>query len=361
MVITQVSATEVMRSSRQALGLPAISEAVIDDAMLAAAIRRAAGISCPCSLSTLVTAVLESLQYLFDDSDALAERVAAAAEGLIIGGDLLELSQVTTDDPDAKGTWVFSAPPSFIVRPGGSIFLVGIVPDEATPLPVSLNARIAYEGFARIVTPHVQEDLPSVLHELGLRELSMSAWLKAPKAESAAALRDGMLRRLAVQAPSGAVADVSILDPARVVDYYSERWVNPKHESGDYVARRPQAYGAPFWGFANLVDGNVTKFLDFPLKSARWRGCDTAWCLQMAIDNCRQTPQLYRRRTMPDGAYLDFFSPLPLWAHRRFAVLGRPAPREKCLISYWIPELELASEETFLQERLWLACREKLE
>jgi hypothetical protein len=361
MVITQLSATEVMRSSREALGLSATSDDAIDDAMLAASLRRAAGILCPCSPSTLVAAVLESLQYLFDNGDTMAERVASAAEGLVIGGDLLELNQVTMDDPAAKGTWVFSAPPSFIVRPGESIFIVGIVPDEATPLPVSLNARIAYEGFARIVTPQVQEDLPSVLRELGLRELSMSAWLKAPKAESAAALRDGMLRRLAEQPPSGAVPDVSILDPACAVDYYSGRWVAPKHESGDYVARRPQAYGAPLWGVANLVDGNVTKFLDFPLKSARWRGCDTAWYLQMAIDNCRQTPQLYRRRTAPGGACLDFFSPLPLWAHRRFAVLGRPAAREKCLISYWIPEREFASEETFLQERLWLACREKLE
>jgi hypothetical protein len=105
----------------------------------------------------------------------------------------------------------------------------------------------------------------------------------------------------------------------------------------------------------------VTRFLDFPLKNVRWRGCDTAWYLQMAIDHGRETPQLYRRRTMPGGASLDFFSPLPLWAHRRFAVLGHPVPREKCLLSYWIPERELAAEEAFLQERLWLARREKFE
>ena len=361
MVITQVSATEILRSSREALGLSATSEAVIDDAMLAAALRRAAGILCPCSLSTLVAAVLESLQYLFADSDAMAERVPAAAEGLLIGGDLLELSQVTTDDPAAKGTWVFSAPPGFIVRPSGSIFLVGIVPDETTPLPASFNGRVTYEGYARLVMPQSSEDLPFVLRELGLCELSMSAWLKAPKAESATAQRDSMLRRLAEQSPSGDITDITILDPARSVDYYNGRWMNPKHESGDYVARRPQAYGAPLWGFANLVDGNVTRFLDFPLKTARWRGCDSAWYLQMAIDHCRQTPQLYRRRAMQGGACLDFFSPLPLWAHRRLAILGRQAPREKCLISYWIPERELASEETFLQERLWLACREKFE
>lgn len=360
MVITEVSAGEVVRLSHEALGLSASSYGVIDDAVLAALVRRAAGILCPCSLSTLVTAVLESLQYLFDDNDAL-ERVTTAAEGLMIGGDLLELNQVTIDDPAAKGTWVFSAPPGFIVRPGGNVFLVGIVPDEATPLPASLNARVTYEGFVRTLTPQPTEDLPSVLRDLGLRELSASAWLKAPKPESATELSDNMLRRLAEQLPSGVVADISILDPGRNVEYYVGRWVSPTNQSGNYVGRRPQVYGAPLWGFATLVDGSVTKFLDLPLKGTRWRGCDIAWYLQMAIDHCRGTPQLYRRRPSQGGACLDFFSPLPLWAQRRLAVLGRPAPREKCLISYWIPERELASEEAFLQERLWLARRDQFD
>ena len=108
MVITEISAAEVVRSSREALGLHALSADTIDDTLLAASLRRAAGILCPCSPSTLVTAVLESLQYLFEGSDDdMEERIAATAEALIIGGDLLELNQVTTDDPDVKGTWVF--------------------------------------------------------------------------------------------------------------------------------------------------------------------------------------------------------------------------------------------------------------
>jgi hypothetical protein len=361
MDVIGISATEVLKSSRDALGLPASSAVVADDAMLAASLRRAAGILCPCSLSTLTASVVECLQYLVGEGDNTADRVSAAAEGLLVIGDLLELNQVTIDDSAAKSTWVFSAPPGFIVMPGGSVFLVGIVPDELTPLPASLSARVISEGFTRSMTPYSGENLTSVLSELGLRQLSVSEWLKAPRLESANDLRDNMVQRLAQQPPSGAIADILILNPVRSVDYYVGRWVNPTNESGNYVGRRPQAYGAPLWGFASLANGVVTRFLDFPVKGSRWRGCDTAWYLQMAIDTCRQTPQLYRRRTAPGGACLDFFSPLPLWAHRRFAVLGRPAAREKCLISYWIPERELASEETFLQERLWLACREKLE
>jgi len=361
MDIIGISATEVLRSSRDALGLSTSSHDVADDAMLAASLRRAAGILCPCSLSTLTASVLECLQYLVGESDDTEDRVAATAEGLIVVGDLLELNQVTIDDPAAKGTWVFPAPPGFIVIPSGSVFLVGIVPDEVTPLPASLSARVIYEGFRRSVIPQPGENLASVLSELGLRELSVSEWLKAPKLESANDLRDNMVRRLADQPPSGAVADILILDPVRSVDYYVGRWVNPTNESGNYVGRRPQAYGAPLWGFANLVDGIVTKFLDFPLKGSRWRGCDIAWHLEMAIDHGRRTPQLYGRRPTSDGVYLDFFCPLPLWAQRRLGVIGRPATREKCLISYWIPERDLAFEENFLQEHLWLARRDKSE
>jgi hypothetical protein len=359
MVITEISADEVLRSTREALGLPITTSNGFDDAMLAASLRRAAGTLCPCSPSTLVAAVLESLRYLINEDITMQERVGAAAEALIIGGDLLELNQVTTDDLDVKGTWVFLAPPGFVVRPDGSIFLIGIAPDEITPLPASLRARITYEGYARVLTPEPAEPLPAVLRDLGLVELSKSAWLKTPKVESATELRDSMLRRLEGQPPSGTVADVSILHSTRGVGYYTGRWDTPGSESGNYVARRPQAHGAPLWGFAKVADGVVVKFLDFPLPGTRWRGCDVAWHLQMALDHSRGVPQFYRCRRDSTGACLDFFSPLPLWAQRRLVVLGRPATREKCLFSYWIPERELASEEMFLQQRLWLARSEK--
>lgn len=359
MVITEVSAREVIRLSREELGLPTPLTDEIDNAQIAGSLRHAAGILCPCSPSTLVDAVLDSFRYLSRDDGHIAERVSAATEALIICSDLLELNQVTIDDPLVKATWIFAAPPSFVQRPGGSIFLIGITPDASTPLPASLNARVAYAGYTRVLTPEPSENLPVILHELGLHEIPKSAWLKAPKSGSATELRDAMVQRLSAQAPSGAVPDVSILDPARKVDYYPGRWVSPTNESGNFISRRPQAYGAPLWGFAQLVDGRVNKFLDFPLRGTRWRGCDLAWQLQMAIDCCRETPQHYRRRPDSTGSVFDFFSPLPLWAQRRLAVLGRPASRERCLFSYWIPERELASEEAFLQDHLWLVrCEE---
>src|SRR5262249_45821917 len=122
------------------------------------------------------------------------------------------------------------------------------------------------------------------------------------------------------------------------------------------VARRPQVYGGPLWGFAYLENGNVMKFLDFPLKGTRWCGCDVAWQLQMAIDQGRGTPQKYRKRPVAGGTYLDFFSPIPLWAQRRLCVVGRSAPPEHCLLSYWVPEREIATEEDYVQKHLWLTA-----
>lgn len=361
MVITKVSADDVLKAGREALGLPALATSGVDDSMLAAALRRAAGSQCPCSPATLIAAVIESLAYLVEDDGTLAQRVAAAADGITVGGDLLELADVSISDPGAKSTWVVAAPPAFIVRPSGSIFITGIVLDEVSPLPAALSTRIAYERFARVLIPQPSEDLPSLLRDLGLVELSAQTWLKPPRQESANDLRDGMTQRLKDRSPSGAIPDIEILDPARDVDNYRHRWVKPSDQSGTFVARRPQAYGAPLWGFAALADGAVTTFLDFPLRGGRWRGCDAAWHLQMALDHCRGTPQRYRRRLTEEGICLDFFSPLPQWAERRLATVGHPAQRKHCLLSYWIPPRELSFEEAFLQDRLWLRPRDESE
>jgi len=285
----------------------------------------------------------------------LAKQLDTIVERLIVIGDLLELSQVTIDDSNVKGTWVFIAPPSFVERPGGSVVVTGISPDEATPLPGSLNARVQHDGVTRIIHPLPSENLSAILRDLGFVELSKKHWLHAPARESAQTHRDDMLRRLRELPPSGSVDELLILDPATDVTHYRSRWVTPTDQTGHFVARRPQAYGSPIWGFAMVTAGEATQFLDFPLKAKAFRGCDAAWHLQMAIDASRGTPQRYRCRQTTEGPCLDFYSPLPLWAERRLGVLGRSHEAAMCLLSYVLPDRELATEESFLQDRLWLA------
>lgn len=355
MVITEIKPDDILAGCRQTLGLSETREELIDEILLAALLRRSAGIHCPCSRITLRTSLLESLRHFSQDDRALSERIDTIIEGLIVGGDLLELNDVATDDPEAKGTWVFAAPPGFVVRPSGSIFLLGVVPDQDTFLPHSLVSRISYEGFTRTIIPEPNENLVTDLHEHGMQELSESAWLKCPTAERPEAMLNRYERQLGLQPLSGAVDDLRILDPTKSITYYRGRWTAPQGQTGTFIARRPQEFGAPLWCFAELEAGSIVRILDLPLRKTRWRGCDVAWHLQMAIDSCRQTPQRYRRQDVSNEVRFDFFSPLPQWAQRRLMILGRPSSPEQSLMSYWIPTSEAESEEYFLQERLWLS------
>lgn len=361
MVIARIAADDVLAGCRQTLGLPTSNEASVDDLLLVCLLRRSAGILCPCSRATLRGSLVESLQYLTADGDTLTDRIEAAIEGLIVGGDLLELNDVVTEDTMVRGTWVFAAPPSFVVRPSGGVFLFGVVSDQDAFLPHSLASRITYDGLTRTIAPQRNEDLAGELREQGLQQLSDSAWLKSPRAGAATDLLGSFERRLAEQSLAGTVSDLEILDPMRPVTYYRGRWTVPENQSGTFIARRPQEFGAPIWCLVALKNGVPVRLLDLPLEQTRWRGCDAAWHLQMAIDYCRSNPQRYRRRVEQNAIRFDFFSPLPQWSQRRLMIFGRAVPRENSLMSYRLPLAEAQTEERFLQERLWISRTEDSE
>jgi hypothetical protein len=356
MVIVEIEPEEVIAECRTILRLPAGGR-VDDDVFLAAMLRRSAGTLCPCSPVTLRAALLESLQHLGSE-ETLEARIDAVIEGLVIVGDLLELSDVVTEGASVKETWIFAAPPSFIVRPNGKVFLAGVVRDQDTFLPHSLASRITYEAFARIIVPRAGEDLPGELRDQGLRQLPDTVWLKRPRNMPARDLLASMRRQLGLQLSCGTVRELQILDSTRPVTYYRGRWKTPTDQSGTFIARRPQDYGAPIWCLAALEHGVPVKLLDLPQKRNRWRGCDAAWHVQMAIDYCRGQPQVYRSRRVDGDVRLDFFSPLPQWSQRRLIVFGIPVPCEKSLFSFRLPHSEAETEQRFLQNNLWLAPEE---
>jgi hypothetical protein len=351
--VTVVPSEEVLAGARRSLGLKAVSPAQVDSEFLAAALRHTAGVLCPCSGAALRSTLAESLQHLAASED-LSSRVEDAIEGLVVGGDLLELNQVTTDDTDTKGTWLFAAPPGYVVRPNGSIFLTGIVADRDTYLPQELMERIKHDGFTRAIMPVQGEQLAEQLSELGLQTLNSDNWLKPPKAENATDLLKRHVSKLDALTRSGDIPQLQIIDPDAPVTYYRGRWVQPKKQTGVFVGRRPQEFGSPIWCLVRLQDGQAQQLLDLPLHKSKLRGCDIAWQIQMAMDRENGMPQEYRVRTSDEHAFLDFFSPIPLWAERRFMLLGRHAEATGCLLSYRLPLKELDAEEKFVQERLWL-------
>ena len=96
--------------------------------------------------------------------------------------------------------------------------------------------------------------------------------------------------------------------------------------------------------------------VDLPLADSRWRGCDEAWRLQIAIDANRGSAQQFRINTsLGDSYVMEFFSPIPMWARRRLDSVGQPVSRPGCLFAYRLDEAELAEEVRFATDELWLA------
>ena len=352
-MIVERTPQEVIDYCRSTLGVGAESKG-IDDVLLTGLLRRCAGILCPCSRTALRASLMDSLSYLHSDNSALAERLDQLVDDMIVVGDLLELSDVATDDLEVKGTWVFAAPPAFVVRKSGSVFLTGIVPDQDSMLNASLEARVVYSGAIRFMLPVDGEDLAEALTEQGLHQLSESIWLRSPKIQRAEQLLDSLEQHLAREPVCGPVNGLEILDPSTKVMYYRGRWCEPRSQTGKFVARRPQEFGAPIWCFVKLAEGSARRVIDLPPRNYRWRGCDAAWHLQMAVDDQRGEPQRYRRSSTDNGIRFDFFSPLPLWAQRRLMVLERECVHERSRLAYELPAAEADEEEMYLQQYLWL-------
>ncbi|MDD9980959.1 MAG: hypothetical protein OXU81_06300, partial [Gammaproteobacteria bacterium] len=185
--------------------------------------------------------------------------------------------------------------------------------------------------------------------------------LRQPRPELAPAMVARFQRHLAAQPPSADVVGLEILDPRRPVTYYPGRWTPPTDHTGSFVGRRPQEFGFPIWCFVETLDGNVVRLLDLPLKATRWRDCDTAWHLQMALDRCEGHPQLYRRRLDDGQVRFDFFSPLPLWSQRRLAIFGSSVAPDRSLLAFRLPPKEATTEEQVFRDELWLSPTEDSE
>jgi len=355
-MISVIRGDDVLRLLRESLNMPAVAAdaAPVDDEFLAALLRRLAGFHCPCSPSTLRVALFQSLDKIIPDTEELNERVDSVLEALHAGGDLLELARVTTIDEHTRSTWVFIAPPSFVLLPSGVAHIFGLAPEETLPLPDSIRSRVRTVGTNRVLDPTPGEDLRAVLVDAAFREQSIDSWLRLPRSTTAAAFRKSRDECLGAAPSSGHIEQLSIYEPSRRERRYADRWVAPTVQTGKYIGRRPHAYGADTWGYVELKLGEAQRFLDFPLSGSTHRGCDEAWRLLLALENEAGHPLEYRLLPQNDGVAIDFFFPLPVWAQRRLGVVGRRIEQHHCLLSYWLPEQVKSAECEFIEQELWL-------
>ena len=350
-----LTATEVQAQKVTELGLDPTTLDLTSIEAIAGALRRAASFLCPCAAGTLVRAVTQPLRGLVDDLAAIKSIVEDTLEAIVAHGDIFEHRDVDEGPGKGKAVLLYAAPPGFVARQSGAVILLGVASDQLSALPDDLQARIEYVNHLRRLKPLPSEKLRADLVELGLVELSYDGWLKAPPVETPAQHISRLNRLLDAAQPSHDVPGLLLLDPERPVRYYRGRWVEPRSQSGRLVARRGQAYGADLWCYVQLRAGHPERLIDLPIPGSRWRGCDEAWHLQLAIDAQKGEAQRFRVRPGPSGSHvLEFFSPVPMWARRRWDAVGEPVLGSGCLFAHRLAEAELAEELRFAHEALWL-------
>lgn len=348
----QLTRTEVHSRGIGQLQLDPTTLDLISVEAIAAALRRAARFLCPCASATLVRSVVEPLKGLVEEIEVFRESVWDTLEAMIAHGDFLEHGDI---EGSSNATLVYGAPLGFVARDSGAVILLGVSSNQLSSLPSDLADRVEYVKHLRCLRSLPNEDLSVVLPQLGLRAVSYLGWLQSPGDEAPDQHISRLDRLLDAGPASGAVPGLSILDPEQPVRYYRGRWREVRADSGRFVARRDQAYGSNLWCYVELISGEPQKLLDFPLAGSRWRGCDEAWRLQMAIDAQRGNPQRFRLLPGAEaGTVIQFFSPVPAWAQRRWDAVGEPTTNQGCLFAYRLAESEVAEELRFARGTLWL-------
>lgn len=327
----------------------------VSPALVGQALRRAASILAPCARYEIERSVRQTLQHLKKPgtADLMVEDVL---ESLIVYRDLLEMRTAVDEIWTSTDIVVRPAAPSFVSRGNGSVVILGTTGDVITPVPVDLPATLVHYGALRLLIPRSAESLAPRLEEFGLIELGEKAWLRLPKVERPGDYIAGWRRRVQEVPHESCPEGLLICKRARSGGIYRDRWSRPGlGDTGLFVARRPQRFGADLWCLVELNSNFTARILDLFSSGDMVRPCDIAWQIQMAMDACEGVPQSFRCRLDGDLVAVDFFSPIPSWAERRLLLAGRRRVGAGCLFSYEMETVAVDDERTFLRESLWLA------
>jgi hypothetical protein len=354
--VRRLSAAEVNAEKVEELGLDPSALDLTSVEAIACALRRVASFLCPCTAPTLVRGVVRPLRGLVETLHDTKGLVEDTLEAIIAHGDILEHRDIQAESEHAAAALLYAAPASFVARESSAVILLGVTSDQPSALPDDLEARVEYVNHVRRLSPAPGEDLQSDLLDMGVVQTAYADWLRAPPLDTPAQHLARFDELLDAARPSRDVPGLSLLDPARPVRYYRGRWVEPRAQSGRFVARRAQAYGADLWCYVEVRDGNPERLIDLPVAGGRWRGCDDAWRVQLAIDAQRGEPQRLRIRPGPEGTrVMEIFSPVPMWARRRWDAVGEPVSASGSLFAYRFAESELTEELRYAHEALWLS------
>jgi hypothetical protein len=317
--------------------------------LLAALARQTAAFNCPCSLNALGKALLALIRPLDSDED-LNIRVHECLEELLAYGDLAEIR----DQDDTKDLVTLTVPAAVKIS-SHRILLVGAGSRRTASSMLPVGYRVDLKGCARTITVANSDTAMSDLLAAGFSLLTFDEWCHPPRSTTAEEHIAKYTRKMASQDSIGSLGELELLVPESDVKYYRGRWKVAKTQTGVFVARRARRFGSPMWCLVKLQEGNPVGLVNFP-TTVGLRGCDEAWHLQQAIDRSRSTPQRFRVRFSEDGehGFLDFFSPVPEWANRRWNALGDRMSFKGSLFSYRFDAAILADEMKFAEARMWM-------
>lgn len=340
-----VSAADVFATVARSQGAPASDVS----AVLRQLLRRDASMLAPAPRSAVLNSVFDALAAL-NLAEGLIDAVETALDDLLTYGDLIELR------PDHDGGDVIRPAPPTFVRHGQTIFILGAAGEHPSALPADLAARTDHHLPVRRIVAAPGEDLPSTLAVLGLQELSMATWLRAPGVEDVSGfLRRWRERLESAGTPSDDLAQLEVLSSPERASHYAARWQPAALRlAGTFVTRRVHAYGGRVWALAEFVDGRPVRLLDLEGESRHQRACDVAWRLSAALDAAAGQPQRIRVETDPGEVRFLIDAPIPAFAERRLALVGRKTAVSGALFSFAVPPETAAAELGSLRELLWV-------
>jgi hypothetical protein len=354
MIVTSLDRAEANALSVRTLGLDPGSLALESTEGLTASLLRAASFMCPTTPGSLVNSVLAAVCPLAAADEVSREQVVNLIDLLISSGDLLELRH------DLEGRPVrllYLGPPTFIERTSGNFLLVGVRPNGDTLVDEGLLAKVQFEGHSRTIQLDPQSGT-QVLQACGLQQVDRRRWVSVPRTESPAEVTKRLANRLDAAGRGGEIEGLQVIDPSTSVRYYRGRWREPvPTDTGDFVGRRPQVYGADLWVGVRLENGVATRIIQFPTEDPVLPARDEAWRLQMAIDACRGMPQRFEITDVSgDGqSVINFFSPIPSFAERYLQLIGLPlVGRSGALFAFRVPEDSIPDLTQLLTEMLWM-------
>lgn len=344
-----LSSENLLSECSRAFDLPDVT---LVEELVRPALRRAAYLLAPCSAADLVRFVADPLTPIRD----LRETVEQSLEEMITYGDILEMRKLESDPWGVPSYVLRPAPPAFVIRSPTEAIIIGISGDLPSPLPAELASQVRTKGPVRVLPCAPDDHLAEHLKILGLAQLSEHSWLRTPTTMSAEQhVADWRARLAAIPSSPSTVDGLELLDPRRPSTFYKGRWRAPAStDSGRYVSRRTQLYGAKLWSLVEIEKGIPQRLLDLDSDDGFHRSCDLAWRLQAAIDAAAGSSQVVSVKREGSALNLDFQSPIPSFAERRLALVGTKSQAPGALFRFQIPEARAAAEIAALQSTLWM-------